>query len=456
MTFQFSHAALQERMAEGFPSGRVDEPTVRRLWWAALATLQEDILLPMEPDRGLWLAAPLPALYEPRLLERLQGWVWAPEELLHIHSPQASLLPPEQALSVQEANRNIDLPYKRFPLRKDDGQDPLLLLLTPQIQIALALNGQSAKRNLIMRSDPETLSDLLRILDNRLDIEDPSQATELRNALADLGQLRSSESIEQIFWLRLSERLASMAPSLTVQTLSEGSTKENKTSKDPSSELILLEALTHEVRTPLATIRTLIRLLLRRNDLPNEVINHLQDIDGECTEQIDRFGLIFNAAELHRQPLEESQLARTDLGAMLKLLYPAWNQQLERRGISLLLEITPDLPEVLSNSERLEPMLGGLLDRICRGLPSGARVLLKLAVAGQRLKLDIFSQTSNVDDSDEFPQMEKSEVGAVLSWNPETGSLELSQAATRQLFASLGGRLTHRRNSGLTVFFPIA
>lgn len=47
-------------------------------------------------------------------------------------------------------------------------------------------------------------------------------------------------------------------------------------------------------------------------------------------------------------------------------------------------------------------------------------------------------------------------VGPVLSWNPGTGSLQLSHQATQQLFHRLGGRLTERGDSSLTVFFPVA
>jgi BRCT domain type II-containing protein len=46
-------------------------------------------------------------------------------------------------------------------------------------------------------------------------------------------------------------------------------------------------------------------------------------------------------------------------------------------------------------------------------------------------------------------------VGPVLSWNPITGSLQLSREATQRLFARLGGRLTERGEGGLTVFFPV-
>ena len=84
--------ALQRRMAEGVPHATSSESAVRRMWWAALDTLQSDILLPMNLTRGLWLSSPLPALYEPKLLKKFQGWVWAPKDLLNISNPSICLL----------------------------------------------------------------------------------------------------------------------------------------------------------------------------------------------------------------------------------------------------------------------------------------------------------------------------------------------------------------------------
>ena len=147
-----------------------------------------------------------------------------------------------------------------------------------------------------MRSDPETLSDLLTLLDNRLNTENVEQANNLRNALGEMGQLKTNDDLSKVFWPLLSQRLADIAPSLNIQTLPDNLIKEQKSSSK-NSEISLLEALTHEIRTPLATIRTLIRSLLRKQDLPKVVESRLKQIDIECTEQIDRFGLIFNAVE---------------------------------------------------------------------------------------------------------------------------------------------------------------
>ena len=100
-------------------------------------------------------------------------------------------------------------------------------------------------------------------------------------------------------------------------------------------------------------------------------------------------------------------------------------------------------------------MLGGLIDRVSRGLPGGAGLRLELQPAGARLKLQLLVQMEDGPVSTTSTSNTE-QVGTVLSWDPATGSLQLSQAATRQLMASLGGRYHARRDRDLTVFFPVA
>ena len=88
-------------------------------------------------------------------------------------------------------------------------------------------------------------------------------------------------------------------------------------------------------------------------------------------------------------------------------------------------------------------------------MQSGGELTLKLRPAGQRLKLQILTQLSTSSSSEVSENVPNEEIGPVLSWNPSTGNLQLSQAATQRLLKSLGGRLTNRRNSGMTIFFPI-
>jgi signal transduction histidine kinase len=461
-------------LTAGVPAGRNDDDCVRRQWWAALATLQDDLLLPAADGRGIWLAAPLPALYEPQLLDRLQGWVWTPAPIEGLIGPQAPRLPG----TGQAMDRGTgDGPgFQRLSLLAEDGTDPLLLVITPSVQVGLGLDGAAGERRLVVRFEPAVLSEALALIHQQLTEREAQQAHQLRQAVEQLGALRSDPELGLRFWPRLADRLASMAPSVTLQPVLQEQPR--ATQAAVGGELALLEALTHEVRTPLATIRTLIRSLLRRQDLSALVRQRLEQIDGECSEQIDRFGLIFLAAELQRQTPgqerhwgmsggvsggesgrvsgDEPQLARTDLSALLRQLAELWQRQLARRDLQLDLRIAPGLPTVLSDPARLETMLGGLMDRFSRGLPAGNSVRVSLQPAGSRLKLQL--SCSALPGHPPQPEAEggsRRSIGPVLSWNPTTGSLHLSRQATQQLFRRLGGRLTERSGSGLTVFFPI-
>ena len=451
---------LRQLLAEGVPVGVGNEDSVRRQWWAALATLQDDLLLSQPSLEGIWLAAPLPALYEPGLLHQLQGWVWAPSELDDLLPAASSLLPGNRGPS---ANALPSGGFQRLALAEEDGTDPLLLVITPSVQAALCLDGPPQARRLVVRFDPQVLSAALSLINERLQSSNPGAAQALRTALQGLGSLRSDEQLVLRFWPRMAERLAAIAPSVTLQPLVHGgheAAAKPFSSKAISSELALLEALTHEVRTPLATIRTLIRSLLRRRDLTALVRQRLEQIDGECSEQIDRFGLIFLAAELQRRgggrPATSGELARTDLAQLLRQLEDLWRRQLGRRGLEFRLVIDDDLPPVLSDPSRLETMLGGLMDRFSRGLPSGGQVVMRLQPAGPRLKLQLSRAVSERGEGGGMAAGRSEPVGPVLSWNPDTGSLQLSRQATRQLFHQLGGRLTERGSSSLTVSFPLA
>ena len=303
-----------------------------------------------------------------------------------------------------------------------------------------------------MRCDEKSLKTVIELIDTKLNQENHEEALNFRHEIKNLGDLNINDQFENNFWPSLSTRLANLIPKLNVQNAIKNDNK-----NDQLTEAKLLQAISHEVRTPLATIRTLISSTLRKYNMDESMRNRLIQIDNECNEQIDRFGLIFNAAELVSNDMSTpNQLARINLGEILYKLSPVWSKQLKRRGISIEIDIPKQLPEILSDSEKLELMLRGLIDKNTRGLREGSSLILELRPAGQKLKLQLKVKKFDTGKNEIFNTENGSDIGPVLNWNPQTGSLQLSQVATQKLLASLGGHVTQRRDTGLTVFFPIA
>ena len=429
----------------------VDDETSRRMWWASLEVIQKEFLSHSRQEGGFWVASPLPALTDKKCLTKMRGWLWSPKGFPYFPRDNAGFLPLDHSKKIKE-DINFIGNYKVLNLNTKDGYEPFLIIITTNFQCLLTIAGEKDKRTLLMRCDEKSLKTAIELIDTKLNQENYEEALNFRNAIKNLGDLNINDEFENNFWPNLSIKLANLIPKLSVQNAIKNDEKH-----DQLSEAKLLQAISHEVRTPLATIRTLISSTLRKYIMDESMRNRLIQIDNECNEQIDRFGLIFNAAELVSNNVSPSnQLARINLGEILYKLSPVWNKQLKRRGISLRLDIPKQLPEILSDSEKLELMLRGLIDKNTRGLREGSSLILELRPAGQKLKLQLKVKKIDTGIKEILNKENGSDIGPVLNWNPQTGSLQLSQIATQKLLASLGGHVTQRRDTGLTVFFPIS
>ena len=236
----------------------------------------------------------------------------------------------------------------------------------------------------------------------------------------------------------------------------EPSDRAQSATQEPLSESDLLRAIAHEVQTPLATIRTLTRLLLRREDLTPLCRRYVKNIERECTEQIDRFGLFFRATELDP---EKIRLQITSLTELLESNLPRWKDHVERRGSSFELDIPADFPSVVSDPNTLDAMLTGVIDRISRSAPAGSHIIAKLVHAGEQVKLQfqVHAEDLGVDDNGRAP-LPLQALGQWLVLQPETGALSLSISMTQQLFKALGAKFTvrHQPEQGetLTIYLP--
>ena len=228
------------------------------------------------------------------------------------------------------------------------------------------------------------------------------------------------------------------------------------------SDSALLKAMAHEIRTPLTTIRTYTRSLLKRENMDPQVIKRLKSIDRECTQQIDRFSLIFRAVELEAaSQTAKSPLSAIALHQVFQEAIPQWQQAAQRRNLSLEVGLPPELPMVASDPTMLQHVLTGLVELFTHSVSPGSHIQLHVLHAGEQLKLQFQSQAdpSKPNTAPACPPPPLQSLGHLLMFQPETGGLSLNLKATKNLFHALGAKLTvrERSNQGTTwtVFLPL-
>lgn len=452
-----------------------------REWTAAIASLEQLLLSLVQSSSvqspgtspnclGVILSGTAPILSHAELLGRFQTGVFTPDawqnlSLMRLQLPSTTPVNPT----------GLDNALSELPLFPNDPLmlEQFCLVLTAQFSLLLVLGQDGDGLPAFHYSfEPEVLQPSWLLLRSRLELthhpllasfdqqvsQVPPKAPDYRWVMA-FGRLLlqhlplavprydSASTNRKIRSLQNLD-LVSGHHSAPSQTASPN------TAIAPSADIELLQALTHEIRTPLTTIRTMTRLLLRNKALTTDMAKRLEVIDLECTEQIDRMELILKAAEM-RSPVPQEkqvQLMPISLEQLFEQGIPRWQRQAERRNVDLDVLLPSKLPQVVSDPAMLDQVLTGLMEKFTRSLSSGAQIRVEISTAGHQLKLQFHTQSTDA------PNPLKA-LGQLLMFQPATGSLSLNLDVTKNLCHAMGGKLITRKRSRqeevITIFLPL-
>ncbi|MDF5737487.1 MULTISPECIES: sensor histidine kinase [unclassified Nostoc] len=481
--------SLSEILAQNQSSVAECSPAKAERQWRVSLAATEHLLLNTLADpskdttQGLVLAAPAPLFSQPKLTQSLQTVTFTakpfnPLALMPFQMPDAM---PGLGYANTSVNEEIAPHESVLPLLPADplGAEQFCLVFTDKFRLVLVLaTHKNGKKTFSFSFEPEVVQQAWRSLGARVMLANP----EFFARLDALVQQHSPVAPDYHIVIEFSQLLLRELTE-PEETGDKGDKEEkgdnennpcpilrqssvqvpNAQSQNPDVEL--LQAFAHEVRTPLTTIRTMTRLLLKRRDLDTGVINRLKVIDHECTEQIDRMELLFKAAELETTASAKSsktQLTPMSLDQVLQQSIPRWEQAAHRRNLTLNVVLPQQLPTVVSNPIMLDQVLTGLIENFTRSLPSGSHIQVQVIPAGDQLKLQLSPQfgckDSNKTATPATPPIRKA-LGQLLMFQPETGTISLNIAATKHLFQAIGGKLIVRQRPHygevLTIFLPL-
>ncbi|MEC4893286.1 MAG: HAMP domain-containing sensor histidine kinase [Oscillatoria sp. PMC 1051.18] len=457
-----------------------------REWSSARSALEKLLLQVINSDcntspecQGLVLSGPAPILSTEKILSQVHRGVFAPEA-----SSLRRLMPCQQQQASPTALANHICPVVEFPLLSSDplATEQFALIFTSSFALVMSLGKDSTDTPKFEFSfDPEVVYKAWTALRGRLLLTSAHQLSWLdslvekyaptipdyrlvmefsRQAIAHLSTLPELEEKRLTkVWKTHPEETPAKVISLRdpKDRKSRTSCEQQSNCSKKNADVELLQALTHEIRTPLTTIRMLTRLLLKKpQKLTQDAIKRLENIDRECTEQINRMELIFRAAELETttatQPKKEVPLTSISLEQLFQQNIPCWQKQAQRRNVTLDFILPEKLPTVVTNPSMLEQVLIGLMEKFTRNSPSGGEIQVQVTTAGNQLKLEL--QSYNTNNHNPIKS-----IGQLLMFQPETGSLSLNLDVTKNLFHALGGKLTVRQRPQqgevMTIFLPL-
>ncbi len=158
-------------------------------------------------------------------------------------------------------------------------------------------------------------------------------------------------------------------------------------------------AVSHEMRTPLTTIKTLTRVMLRSEQTAEERRECVEDISSECDRQID---LVLNLLDLSRikagnfrltpQPVKVDEV----LAECLKIE----RFEAEERRQHLTAETLPELPRVVADHSALRRALCGLVENAIKYTPDGGSITLGAHTDGDEVAIRITDTGRGIREED--------------------------------------------------------
>ncbi|WP_375470274.1 sensor histidine kinase [uncultured Nostoc sp.] len=473
--------SLSEILAENQSSVAECSPAkAERQWRVSLAATEHLLLNTLAGGsrnitQGLVLAAPAPLFSQPKLTQSLQSVTFTakpfnPLALMPFQMPDA--MPAADYINAS-VNEEIAPHESVLPLLPADplGAEQFCLVFTDKFRLVLVLaTHKNGKKTFSFSFEPEVVQQAWRSLGARVMLANPEFFARLDALVQQYSPVAPDCRVVLEFSQLLLQELTEVEETRdslleTGEKALEQGSRVFPNAQSPNPDVELLQAFAHEVRTPLTTIRTMTRLLLKRRDLDGSVINRLKIIDHECTEQIDRMELLFKAAELETTASVKSsktQLTPTSLDQVLQQSIPRWEQAAHRRNLTLNVILPQQLPTVVSNPTMLDQVLSGLIENFTRSLPAGSHIQVQVIPAGDQLKLQLSPEfrckDSNKAATPGTPPIRKA-LGQLLIFQPETGTISLNIAATKHLFQAIGGKLIVRQRPHygevLTIFLPL-
>jgi signal transduction histidine kinase len=139
----------------------------------------------------------------------------------------------------------------------------------------------------------------------------------------------------------------------------------------------LVAAVSHELKTPLASMRLLVDSLLEETEPdPGKTREYLELVAGEnvrLTRLIGNF-LTFSRMERNRQRFDFAETRPSDV---IQPALTAMRERLQSPGCNLDVDISPDLPALHADADALTTVLLNLLDNACKYTPDEKRISLR-------------------------------------------------------------------------------
>jgi two-component system sensor histidine kinase BaeS len=223
-----------------------------------------------------------------------------------------------------------------------------------------------------------------------------------------------------------------------------------------------VSSVSHELKTPLTTIKLLAHLL-QHSELPEEErLEHAKTIAIECDRQIDFVGNLLDLSRIESGAYKLRK-SRVDIRELVNSSVAAERQRADTLGIALTTVVDPNLPAVKGDFEALRRVIRGLIDNAIKYTPEGGYIAVSAQQVTNMLVISVKDSGKGISEADVSHIFEKfyrgsQDVGETSRGTAAPGvglGLYLAQHIVRQLDGEISVESELGRGTTFKVFLPV-
>lgn len=212
--------------------------------------------------------------------------------------------------------------------------------------------------------------------------------------------------------------------------------------------------VSHELRTPLASIRALVETLEAgavdepelAADFFGRIVTEVDRLAGLVDELLDLARLESGRVTMRFEPVAPADLLRRGAERLLP--------QVQRARLDLIVDVSPDLPPVLADRNRIEQVLLNLIHNAIKFTPPGGSITVTADVRADMLRVHVRDTGVGIQP-DELPRLFERFYKADKARRSDGTGLGL--AIAKHIVISHGGTITARStvDRGATFLFTL-
>lgn len=160
-----------------------------------------------------------------------------------------------------------------------------------------------------------------------------------------------------------------------------------------------VSSVSHELKTPLTTIKLLAHLLQRRDVGEEEKLDHSKTIAIECDRQIDFVGNLLDLSRIESGAYKLRKM-RVDVRELIRSCVGVERHRAESLGLMITTNVPTGLSAVSGDFEALRRVIRGLVDNAIKYTPEGGHITVSAREVDQMLAISVSDTGKGIPETD--------------------------------------------------------